>query len=216
MRNSVGIGLNIIGLAVFSIAIWRWQTNGWGSLVWLAMVVAMTAIRAPYAKQTKDNTITEKSAVSLERALLFLVWAGSGLAPFVHLVTGAFSFANYSVPNWSVLLGAGVLIPSLWLFWRSHADLGRNWSVTVELREEHALVTSGVYERIRHPMYTSLWLMCLAQPLLIHNWIAGCSGLVTFALLYFIRVPYEEDMMRDRFGDAYDDYCKKAGRLWPI
>ena len=110
----------------------------------------------------------------------------------------------------AVLLGFG-----LWLFRRSHADLGRNWSVTLELREEHRLVTSGVYERIRHPMYSAIFLVYTAQALLIHNWIAGLGGIFSFGLMYVIRVPKEEAMMREQFGEAYDAYCRSSGRLWP-
>ena len=94
-------------------------------------------------------------------------------------------------------------------------DLGLNWSVTTELRAQHDLVTSGVYERIRHPMYAAIWLIFLVQPLFIHNWIAGLSGPLAFAVMYFVRVPYEETMMRERFGEAYDAYCKCSGRLFP-
>jgi protein-S-isoprenylcysteine O-methyltransferase Ste14 len=39
---------------------------------------------------------------------------------------------------------------AVWLFWRSHADLGRNWSPSLELREGHELVTEGVYRYVRH------------------------------------------------------------------
>ena len=54
-----------------------------------------------------------------------------------------------------------------------------------------------------------------AQPFFIHNWIAGWSGVLSFALMYFLRVSYEEAMMRDRFGALYDDYCERTGRLLP-
>jgi protein-S-isoprenylcysteine O-methyltransferase Ste14 len=49
---------------------------------------------------------------------------------------------------------------------------------TLEVREQHALVTTGVYSRVRHPMY-SAW--ALAQALLLPNWIAGPAGLIGFA-----------------------------------
>ncbi len=48
-----------------------------------------------------------------------------------------------------------------WLFWRPHIGLGRNWSPSLQLREEHTLVTKGVYHSIRHPMFASMWLSAL-------------------------------------------------------
>src|SRR5690606_23442668 len=72
-------------------------------------------------------------------------------------------------------MGSLLLAGALWLFWRSHRDLGANWSPSLEIGAGQTLTTSGIYSRIRHPMYASQWLWCLAQPLLLPNWIAGLS-----------------------------------------
>ena len=64
-------------------------------------------------------------------------------------------------------------------------------------------------------MYASQLLWGLAQGLLLPNWIAGLGGLVTFLLLYIVRVPREEQLMLDHFGDAYRAYCARTGRIVP-
>jgi len=215
MTTAIRLVFIVVGLGLLGAVVWRWPVNGWGSLVWAASMVLLTVIRLPYAKRTQANTITDKRAVSVEQPLLALVTIGGTLLPLVHLATGLLGFADYSLPDWAVIAGAAILVPAYWLFWRSHADLGRHWRATTELRQEHDLVTSGVYKRIRHPMYAAIWLIFLVQPLLVQNWIAGLAGPLTFAIMYFIRVPYEEAMMRDGFGEAYDAYCARAGRLFP-
>ncbi|AUS08952.1 hypothetical protein C1X05_08910 [Laceyella sacchari] len=111
--------------------------------------------------------------------------------------------------------GVMVLVVAFWLFWCSHADLGRNWSYTLELRKGHQLITSGVYEYIRHPMYAAIWMWGVAQVLLLHNWIAGWSHLLSFSLLYFLRVPREEQMMLNQFGEEYQSYMNRTGRIIP-
>lgn len=206
-------------MAVFvglcGLILWRWQINGWGSIVWIASAIVMVVIRSPYAARTRKNTITEKVAVNTERALLALVGIAGTYMTVIHLATGMLSFADYSAPVWMPLIGLAFLVPGLWLFWRSHVDLGQNWSVTTELREEQTLVTEGVYTRIRHPMYSAIWLIFAAYPFLIQNWIAGPAAIVAFAILYCVRVPIEESMMRKQFGEAYEDYMARTGRLWP-
>ncbi len=107
------------------------------------------------------------------------------------------------------------MLAALWLFWRSHADLGLNWSVTLEIRKEHQLITNGVYRSIRHPMYAAIWLFSLAQALLLANWLAGPAALVTFAPMYLLRTPREERMMCEIFGQEYRDYMARTGRLFP-
>ena len=111
--------------------------------------------------------------------------------------------------------GVACLAVGLWLFYRSHADLGTNWSITLEVREQHRLVTQGVYRRIRHPMYLALFVYSIGQAFAIPNWVAGPSYLVAFAILFALRVGAEERMMLERFGDAYAAYMARTKRLVP-
>jgi protein-S-isoprenylcysteine O-methyltransferase Ste14 len=101
------------------------------------------------------------------------------------------------------------------LFRRTHKALGRNWSVTLEVRERHELVTQGVYRRVRHPMYSAFWLWAIAQALLLPNWFAGFSGIVGFGALFFLRVGREERLMIENFGDEYRRYMAQTWRVLP-
>jgi protein-S-isoprenylcysteine O-methyltransferase Ste14 len=60
-----------------------------------------------------------------------------------------------------------------------------------------------------------MWLWAVAQPLLLHNWIAGFGLILLFIPLYLIRVPREERMMLEHFGDEYRDYMRRTGRIFP-
>ena len=83
------------------------------------------------------------------------------------------------------------------------------------VREQHSLVTTGVYAHVRHPMYAAFWLWALAQFLLLPNWIAGAAGLVGFGVLFFGRVGAEERMLVDHFGDDYRRYMARTARIIP-
>ncbi|MEO0461518.1 MAG: protein-S-isoprenylcysteine O-methyltransferase [Pseudomonadota bacterium] len=189
------------------------KTNGYGTIIWIASFPGISLIRAPDAKRNADKVIVDQPEGAKERVLLALVFVGATILPLVLSATGALAFANYTLPIWAPAIGGVLVVPGQWLFWRSHADLGRNWSIATELHEEQTLVTSGVYSRIRQPMYSANWLMFLAQPLLIQKWIAGWAGPIAFAVVYFNRVPYEEAMMRKQFGEEYDAYMQRSGRL---
>jgi protein-S-isoprenylcysteine O-methyltransferase Ste14 len=141
--------------------------------------------------------------------------AGLGILPAVYVFTSTPAFANYTFRPWQAWLGAAVFAVALWLFYRTHKDLGRNWSVTLEVRERHTLVTEGVYGRVRHPMYSAFWLWALAQALLLPNAIAGPAGLVGFGTLFFLRVGREERMMIETFGDEYRRYMARTARVLP-
>lgn len=205
----------IVALALLLAAALRWRENGWGALVWLAAFVATFAIRTPHAKRNRANIVVDARKGLDEILLLTAMFLAMMVLPLLHLAVGGFGFADYSLPDWATAIGALAQPAYLWLFWRSHADLGRNWSPGLEVRDGHQLVAKGIYARIRHPMYAAIWISALAQPLLIHNWIAGFLVVPAFAVMWFLRVPNEEALMRGRFGDAWDEYCTRTGRLFP-
>ena len=169
-------------------------------------------LRAP----RHDATGRSRSTTALyELVLLTLAFAGYLGIPALYLATSWLSFADY--PFQPLLFWAGIAtgIGALWLFWRSHADLGRNFSIKLVIREKHALVTAGVYRLIRHPMYASFLLWSLGQLLLLPNWMTGLAGLLGFCVLYFARVGREEKLMLETFGDDYREYMMRTKRLVP-
>ena len=77
------------------------------------------------------------------------------------------------------------------------------WSVTLELRENHRLITQGVYRHVRHPMYAALFLYSIGQALVVPNWVVGPSYLVAFGILFALRFGADETMMLETFGEEY-------------
>jgi len=185
------------------------------NIVFFVGFLAYLRIRGVYAHRTKHEPKTHRQIDGLEKVLLIAVIASSLLLPLLYLFTPLLSFADYELPAAFRWLGAAVMISALWLFWRSHADLGQNWSVSLEIRKQHTLVKHGVYRLIRHPMYAAIWLFSIAQALLLANWLAGWSAVVPFAVMYFLRTPREERMMCQFFGQEYEDYMRQTGRLFP-
>jgi protein-S-isoprenylcysteine O-methyltransferase Ste14 len=185
------------------------------NLVFLCGLVVYVSIRAFFKERTKANRPVVRQTGGVEYALEAILLPGVLLLPLLYLFTSWLAFADYRLPEFAPPCGLALMIAALWLFWRSHADLGQNWSQTLEVREGHQLVTRGVYRSIRHPMYASIWLWCLAQGLMLENWLAGWYGLVAFALLYLVRTPREEKMMREFFGQQYVDYMERTGRVFP-
>jgi protein-S-isoprenylcysteine O-methyltransferase Ste14 len=184
-------------------------------VAFLIGLAASTIIRIPYQRETQQNTIIDNRKTPQEKGLLFLVFLGMVALPLVYVFTPWLDIANYHLPIWVNGLGIVTFVIAMWLFWRSHHDLGRNWSPTLQIREAHTLIASGVYQKIRHPMYMSIWLWSIAQALLLPNWIAGLAGVIAFGILYIVRVGNEEQMMIEQFGTQYQEYMYKTKRLIP-
>jgi len=185
------------------------------NIVFLVGFFLYMGIRYVYQKRTSTEEKVHRQVDGAEKTILPFVLIGGLLIPFLYLLTPLLDRANYRLPDYLPYVGSVVMLIALWLFWRSHADLGANWSISLELRKGHRLVDHGVYRRVRHPMYAAIWLWNIAQVLLLQNWLAGWSALVSFAVLYAVRTPREEQMMCEAFGDEYRTYMKRTGRLFP-
>jgi protein-S-isoprenylcysteine O-methyltransferase Ste14 len=185
------------------------------NIAFLVGFVVYCAIRGVFERRTRGSEKIDRRKDLTEKILLFVVMVGNVFLPVIYIFSPWLAFADYRLPGWTPWVGVAVMIVALWLFWRSHADLGRNWSITLEIRKGHELIRNGVYRLVRHPMYASIFLFALAQGLMLSNALAGWAGLVTFAVMYFIRMPREERMMVEHFGEGYREYMEETGKLWP-
>ena len=183
--------------------------------IYFVAIIVEIIIRIPLNQKRKQEKMSEQRVTRQERTLLGLLSLGMFFIPIIYGATNWLDFANYTLPVWAGWLGAFIIASAVFVFWRAHADLGLNWSPTLEIREKHELITRGIYGLIRHPMYASQWLWVLAQPLLLQNWIAGFANLLVFIPFYFLRVKAEEQLMMERFGDQYQVYMQKVGGILP-
>lgn len=184
-------------------------------IVWGLGCIAWYIIRYPHERRARRTPVVQRRDRVRDTVLLALSFSGLGLIPLIYVLTGQPKFADYAFRPTQAWIGTLVLAAAMILFYRTHRDLGRAWSVTLELRDRHTLVTRGIYERLRHPMYAAFWLWALAQALLLPNWIAGPAGLVGFGTLFFLRVGREEALMAETFGDEYRRYMARTSRILP-
>ena len=189
--------------------------NPWiAKAVFLAAVIALVVIRAPHGNRSRGVKVARSCKTKREAVLLTFTWIGFFI-PLVWVASPAFSFAEFPLRLGPLLAGVAFLVFGLWLFHRSHADLGRYWSITLEIREDHRIVTEGVYHRVRHPMYAALFLYSIGLALVIPNWFVGPSYLVPFGTIFAFRVREEERMMLETFGEDYSAYMARTKRIVP-
>lgn len=183
----------------------------------LAAAVVQGIARAPHARDYTSQT-WRGAPDPFDNALLGAMGAAMIAGPALY-ATGSLRRLDYPLPPTGrrLLAAAGVAAQAagLWLFHRSHADLGRNWTPHVELRDDQGLVTDGVYARIRHPMYASQLVTQAGVACLLQNAVAGPASFAAFLVLYLRRAPREESLMRARFGPIWDEYARRTGGVWP-
>ncbi len=146
--------------------------------------------------------------------VLLLVLTVTSIAVY-GLAPARLSWAALPLPEWVRWSGVGLVCVAFALLGWAQSALGRNWSIRVQVLQEHELVVTGPYRWVRHPMYTAGLLTNVAVLLCSANWLVGGSWLAMHAWQFVGRIPLEEDLMVQQFGDAYRDYMRQTGRLLP-
>ena len=158
------------------------------------------SIRAPYR-------VSELCVIT---SILLGIW----VLPITYTMTNWLRAFDYSLSPWIMWAALPVFIIGLVIRWKAQQTLAKQWSFTLETLDCHRLVKSGIYSYTRHPIYVSLILWAMAQPLLLQNFIAGLGGVISVILIWAIRVPLEEEMMIETFGEEYRQYMAHTGRFF--
>jgi protein-S-isoprenylcysteine O-methyltransferase Ste14 len=194
-------------------------------VLFFAIVFIGTGIRRYYSykieKTRQKPSIKERIEEMMQaegRTFTVLFFAQSVyviiLPPLYLLFPSSFLLFQMPFPNWLRWLGVGLGFLSIpFLLW-VHYVLDKEWSVTLKLQTDHKLVTSGPYRRIRHPMYTVLIMYELSWVLVSANLLFLIYYVIAI-LLIILRIPKEERMMLEKFGEEYRSYMKRTGWLLP-
>ena len=183
--------------------------------IWWICAVVYMGIRLPHIRRAMREPVKVSERPASDFILLRLGEIAFGVMPFAYILFKVPRFANYPWYPPFVVIGMLVFLCGIWMIYRAHKDLGRSFSYTLEIREQHQLVTNGIYRYIRHPIYAAFLLWTIAQAMLLPNWVVACCAPLVLGLLLAVRVPREERMMLDTFGDSYRAYMSRTARFVP-
>lgn len=185
----------------------------------LALMLLVRIFFTIWIKRAGERFMPDKAAIQREGKGVFAARFVSfflliGLLVLYALNPSWFQRLAVPLPGWLRWAGFGIGLLGIALMGWTEAVLGRHWSAQLQLREGHQLVTAGPYAHVRHPLYTALIGFGLAVALVSASW--------PFILLVPVlvwglvdRVPKEEKMLIEEFGDEYLEYMKRSGRYFP-
>lgn len=161
----------------------------------------------------------DPQAVEREGRGLFAFRLASWFLMIGVLVSYALNLAwltslHIGLPDWLRWVGFAVGLGSVAFWTWTQTELGTQWSPQLRLREGHHLITTGPYAHLRHPMYAGMSGFGIGLALVSANWVfVALTVLVLLGLA--VRVPQEERMMIEKFGDEYRVYMRRAGMFLP-
>jgi protein-S-isoprenylcysteine O-methyltransferase Ste14 len=187
--------------AVFAVVIASWFA--------FAAVFILFLKRKPQDGTESKRDSTSKLGIALQGASYAFVWAFMR-ERFTHIAPlGRMFDIVFAVVTVALAVGSVRLVMS------AVSTLGAQWSLTARVVEGHKLITSGVYARVRHPIYTGMFGMLLATGLAASRPSGLVAGLIVFWTGTLIRVRSEERLLRATFGAQYDDYARRVPAVLP-
>lgn len=191
-------------------------------IAFFSLVAAMLIIRIIFnlrLQRSGERFMPDQQAIRHEGVGLFI----GRVVMFFTLIAILLLYAihhpwmealDFYLPTWLRWLGFAIGVASIALLIWAQIELGRQFSPQLQLRQEHQLIITGPYSRVRHPLYTALFGFGLSLAMVSANWFfVAFFVLSLFGLV--IRIPKEEQMMLDQFGDEYRQYMQRTGCFIP-
>jgi protein-S-isoprenylcysteine O-methyltransferase Ste14 len=186
----------------------------------LAALILLTGMGISiYHRRKADKDSGEKISRKVDGSAMMTVIRLGGLilwlSPFVYLVNPSWmAWSKIGLPEGARWLGVGlgaICVPLIyWLF----SSIGSSITPTSGTRQEHKLVTHGIYRWVRHPLYTIGSSLFISFGLMADNWFIMALGVLAFIAMV-IRTPKEEANLIEKFGEEYREYMKRTGRFIP-
>lgn len=201
----------------------------WSVLIFIAVFWITTNFRPCLRRMKNINEAAterfENEMGSQESLWVIIVHTccNSGM-PFVFFLAGPLhalplAYIHGEIPAIFQIVGAVLSILCLVGFLTVHTEMGENfstpWVSGPVIMEQHSFVVSGVFRFARHPMYVVFLWFSVAIALATFNWLLVIVWL-PFTFQALARIPREERMMVDQFGEEYLEYRRRVSALGPL
>jgi len=188
----------------------RWISMVWliFSIVWL---VAAFASKRSLQRQTYGSRVVQGSLILVSMLFIFNFWNVFNSSRMQGWLTERIIPATSS---W-VLLGAALAVLGVLICLWARAILGKNWSGTVTIKQNHELILRGPYAFVRHPIYTGL-LVGMLGTAIVFGYVRCFVGVLLCGFALWFKLQIEERFMLQQFGDQYTQYRQRVRALVPF
>lgn len=169
--------------------------------LWLSQPVFSNA-------EMQHNRQSDKFSILLILIMSSLCVAGS-------VTEWAYFNRHISAMNVFTYIGLGLLCTGIALRLWSIQTLGKHFTATVRLHDNHSLITYGPYRYVRHPSYLGAFIAIAGCPLFLNNWITVYFCPAAMIVAYWYRINHEEKKMLQYFGNDYRTYQRSTFRMLP-
>lgn len=172
-------------------------------------------IEYPYLRQYRAKPSKAKPSKDWDRHSAKL-WDAANLLELFGMILGFAGIGQIHV--WTNRVGAfglSLLVVGILIRWTAIRTMGKYFTGTVLIKDDHRLVRSGLYKYLRHPAYSGALLAHFGLGLSFSNWFALGFSTIPFIAVALYRMRVEEQALQEAFGSEYVAYSQTSKRLIP-
>jgi protein-S-isoprenylcysteine O-methyltransferase Ste14 len=192
--------------------------------IYLALMLVLSLAGGFWLVRHNPAVVQQRLAPPIQKdqptadKILIIVIVLALFGAFVLMALDAVRFGWSSVPTWVQVIGALILLLSIWISFQTLIENSFAAPVVkIQKDRGHTVITTGPYRHVRHPMYAGALLFMVGTSLLLGSW-WGLAVVPIQAVVLAIRIGVEEKALRAGL-DGYDDYARRVRyrlvpRIW--
>lgn len=179
-------------------------------------IILIIAAACLWLSQPAFSTQEAKRDKNSDRLSIIVILLMSSLSVVASVVEWAYSnnAVESSIPM--TIIGALLLVLGIAVRVWAIRTLGKHFTATVTLTDDHQLVRTGPYRFVRHPSYLGAFMAIMGCPIFLNAWWATGIAIAAMTIAYYLRIGVEEKMLSSYFGDKYLEYSKQTKRIIPF
>jgi len=195
------------------------HSGAWGLAIIMVVVVSWILYRYLAPKSWR-----EWASAGLVQAFFIALYAEMyGFPLTIYLLARFFGVdrTDLNASLWSTLLGVGelgMLISMLLGYVLLFSGLGvfaQGWRELYRAHRENRLATDGLYNLVRHPQYTGLFIGLFGEGVVHWPTLFSVALFPVIVLAYVLLARREERLMVERFGERYRAYRRQVPMFFP-
>lgn len=179
----------------------------------VALIIAAASLWLSQPAFSSQDTKRDKSS---DRFSILVILISSSVSVVASVVEWAYANDAQEYSRTATLVGALLLVCGIAVRVWAIQTLGKHFTATATITENHQLVKSGPYRFVRHPSYLGAFMAIVGCPVFLNAGWATVIAALSMTIAYYIRIGVEEKMLSSYFGEQYKEYTKQTKRIIPF
>ncbi len=179
-------------------------------------IVLIVAAACLWLSQPAFSTTEAKNNKSSDRSSIIIILFMSSASVLFSVLEWAYFTNKTSETIFLNILGLSLLVSGVAIRIWAIQTLGKHFTATATINNDHRLIMDGPYQFVRHPSYLGAFMAIIGTPIFLNVSWAIAFVICAMSLAYFLRISVEEKMLSAYFGSSYNHYKTRTKRIIPF